>query len=149
MYFLAMMNEPAERSAQAAPLNVLYVFKHWAATLFVSPFLLSLYGALSSGAGWVEIATFFPLFLSFGFMFSLPALLGSYLLFLFAKRKPWPVLYRKLLLIAFAVLNIAITFWIIGGSFAPVLGLAYAAGAILFGFVFRLGSRWTADPANG
>jgi hypothetical protein len=130
-------------------LNKSYILKHWGATLGTAPFLPALYEAFfSSGKDWLEILGSYPLFLLFGFLFSLPSLFGYVLLFQLLLKPALPLLVKKLLLIGFAVLGISITFWLIKGSMAPTLGISYSLAAIITGLLFRLKKHNEALPAR-
>jgi hypothetical protein len=89
----------------------------------------------------IDILPLYLLYLLFGALLSLPALLVYFLLFQLLDRNHLLNFTKKLFLIGSAVLGIAVTFWLIGGTMAPGLGIAYSAAAIVFGFLFQLDKR--------
>jgi phosphoglycerol transferase MdoB-like AlkP superfamily enzyme len=126
-----------------------YIFKHWSATLIIAPFLLALWEMFRSEKnGWLDILGMYPLFLFFGLLFSLPALLFYCRLFVLLGKSNMEIAIRKLLLIGFAVLSIAITLWFVDGTLAPMLATAYSVAAIISGFLFKLQSDKEAMPAT-
>ena len=46
--------------------------------------------------------------------------------------------YSKLILIAFAIVGIVITFWLIGGTFSFKGALSYSLSSIVTGLIFKL-----------
>lgn len=130
-------------------LNKSFILKHWGTTLAFAPFLPGLYELIiSSERSWLEVIGLYPLFMIFGCLFSLPALLGYFLLFQSLAKAQLSILTKKLLLIGYTVLSIGVTCWLIKGSMMPVLSIAYSAAAIISGFVFRLQSDEEAQPTT-
>jgi hypothetical protein len=108
----------------------------------------SLSGIFATEHDWLKMIGMYHLYLIFGFVFSLPSLLTYYLLFQLLENMPLSLLMKKLLLIGFSVLSIAVTCWLIKGSMMPILGTAYSVAAIISGFQFTLRKDNAALPTT-
>lgn len=124
-------------------MNWSYLFKHWFATLLLAPIVAQII-VLFAGGGSHSLFGFFEtyfLFVFFGLFFSTPTYFLYAYLFSFLKKKNTCLPLAKMILIAFAVSGIIITFWSIGGSWSHNEMLSYGASSIISGLYFKLNRK--------
>jgi hypothetical protein len=126
-----------------------FILKHWGATLGLAPVIVGIYETLiERNMSPLEFLVYYPLYLLFGFLFSMPALLLYYLLFHVLATKQLSTLVQKLILISFSVFSIAFAFWLIKGKAVFELGIIYSIAAIFSGCILKLKSRKEALPTT-
>ncbi|MFT3933103.1 MAG: hypothetical protein QM726_05745 [Chitinophagaceae bacterium] len=93
-----------------------------------------------------ETPMLFGLFVIYGLVFSLPALLGYIILF-FLIRNLSPK-FKKTILILWAIIGIVVTLGIIGGSFSKIVMVSYALTAIFSGIIFKISKSTSIEEAS-
>ncbi len=124
--------------------NTLYPIQVWlTATLGIAPLILLLAGLVNTK--WnVELVTI-PLFMLViplgGLLLSSPVLLIGLLVFRVLIREVSSETLIKLLFAVISITGVAITFWIISGSMAVMLGLIYSASVIVASLFYRINKK--------
>jgi hypothetical protein len=124
--------------------NTLYPIQVWlTTTLGIAPLILLLGGLVNTK--WnVELVTI-PLFMLViplgGLLLSSPVLLIGLLVFRVLIREVSSETLIKLLFAVISITGVAITFWIISGSMAVMLGLIYSASVIVASLFYRINKK--------
>ncbi len=124
-------------------MNWSYLFKHWFGTLLLGPIILQII-AYYNYTNSQDIFSFFEMYFVFFFcslIFSLPTYALYALLFSFLEKINLLSLFSKIILIAFAVTGIIVTFWLIGGNSIDDLALTYCIASVIAGLLFKLESK--------
>jgi hypothetical protein len=108
-----------------------YIILTWIGTVFLAP-LIGLGGDFIFGnTKYIELdLVFLPLMAVFGFVLSLPALIVYLIGFSIIRHKMSDSIALRLLFLLFSLILIAISFWILGGYWAPSYATIYAISNI-------------------
>lgn len=119
-------------------MNKSYPVKLWLTTVVTGPLLPAIYEVLRSSqkdaASYLHI---YPLFFLFGLFYSIPTFLLSYLVYNSMIKRTQSSLAIKTLLNLAIIAAVFLTFWIIGGSMAPTLSIAYSAAAVISSLFYK------------
>lgn len=120
-------------------MNWNYLFKHWFGTLLIAPIIAHIIAFINNDYNQIfAFLEYYLLFLIFGLFFSTPTYMFYGFLYWFLSMKEINTNYSKLILIAFAIVGIVITFWLIGGTFSFKGALSYSLSSIVTGLIFKL-----------
>jgi hypothetical protein len=117
----------------------LYLLKLWASTIVFAPLLLCLWSLVHYRFN-IDDLTMFPLFVAFGFSFSLPTFLLCWLVFEILKTKEIAPLFTKLVLCIASIVGATATLLMIGGAMIPNLITLYVIAIIISSLLSRIKS---------
>ncbi len=113
-------------------MDTFYPIKHWLLTLLISPLILFLYSFLFLGGdSFSDFLGLYFVFILFGIVISLPALICYYFTFYLLKTKINSALQLKTILNVIAITGIFITFLIMEGSSIFDFILCYSIAVII------------------
>ncbi len=119
-----------------------YLFKVWGSTILVAPIILMLLTAIIMTRSGDKLDTgafgFIVFSVGYGFVFSIPTFLITYLLFPWLNKRFKRALHLKFILIAIGVACILFTFLILYGSDAYNLNGSYPALTFSIAYAFCL-----------
>ena len=118
-------------------LNRVYPLWLWLITISITPLSLFLWQILTTSntdSGDISIVM---IFIPFGFFFSSPAFLLTFLLYQSIRKSTLPVWVIKAITIIIAIVSMIITLNIIEGSMMPTLKWAYGLAITIVGMLLK------------
>lgn len=117
-----------------------FAFFHWLLTLSLAPFTSQLFQILffENAHRIVGLVEIYPITFIFSIIFSFPTLCFYILFFNYLQKTNLGIIYRKLLLILFAILGITLTMLFLKGSMTKDIISAYTITTLLVGIFLPL-----------
>jgi hypothetical protein len=115
-----------------------YPFLHWFSTLIIGPIIFILICTVNEKSIPADSIEIFFLFLTFGFIFSLPAVTVNLLIFLFLKGKQLPPIIIKVILNLTAITLLLITSYVIGRYLMRAINQDYILAILISSLFFRI-----------
>jgi len=118
-------------------LNRVYPLWLWVVTISITPLGLFFWEILTTANTDGSDISIVMLFIPFGFFFSSPAFLVTFLLYQSIRKSTFPVWIVKALTIVIAIVSMIITLNIIDGSMIPTLKWAYGLTIVIAGMLLK------------
>lgn len=116
-----------------------YPFLLWITTIFLAPVLYLILLSIKSGTKeGMDGLAYIMLFVIFGVFYSLPVPGIVYLLFLFLNKRLRSSIFLVIIIDVVTIGCTLVTFYLIGGTMMPELGLVYSAAVVLASLILQL-----------
>ena len=120
-------------------LNWDYLFKHWFATILLSPIIFDIsYLFLENTNNIVGLVEVYYITIIFGFLFSIPTYLVYSIAYYILGKRNFNINLSKLILISLAIIGILISFYITFNNRQQEISIAYVFTSIVSGLFFKL-----------
>ena len=132
-------------------MNRFYPIKHWLATLAIAPLLLSLSDRMKPhNSGDISFGELYPIFIAYGLLFALPALLLYYIAFYFVMNNcNFSSILIKIILDTIAILSLIITGLFFGTELTSEFFIGYSIAIILTSLFFKIRNKsLDTEPVN-
>ncbi|MCE3282701.1 MAG: hypothetical protein K0Q66_1438 [Chitinophagaceae bacterium] len=119
-------------------MNLGYPIKHWLTTLVISPAIMIVGDTIANSKLMTDAMGIYFLFVLFGLIFSIPALLVYVIIFESIARTNRSALMVKTILNLTGAFAVLVTFLIIDGSMAKTPSIVYTVGLLIGSLFYKV-----------